>query len=67
MSPLSDNGVTVRELKDWLADLPDTDPVTGEPSEVWVEVDRHKSCPVKQVWSLNRADVLLEHLGKVVS
>ena len=52
------NGVTLRELKDFIAGMPDTDE-DGEPYEVWVETGRYLSSPVLLLVTLNRGDVML--------
>lgn len=54
MRPLQvDNCLTLRELKDWLAQLPDKDPDTGEDLEVWMMTGQCLSSPVNAVWPLN--------------
>ena len=52
--------MTVKELKDYVRDLPETDPETGEPFEVWIETGFGVSSPADHVGRLNRGDVLFE-------
>jgi hypothetical protein len=60
---VNENGVTVAELREWLAKIPTVDPVTGEPNEVWMDTGPGVSSPVKAVWPLNsRVDK-----GRIVS
>ena len=46
------SGLTVRELRELLNNIPDTNP-DGEAFEVWVETGIGLSSQVKSVWSLN--------------
>jgi hypothetical protein len=46
------NGVTVRDLKAWLADVPDERP-NGEPTQVWLETGWCVSNPRRELWPLN--------------
>ena len=61
---INTGGVTVRELKEILARLPNTNE-NGESYEVWIGGPDGLSNSVKSVWSLNKTDngcdVLLEH------
>lgn len=62
------NGLTVKELKGAVADWPETDYRTGEPTEVWVGTLDSKSnqattiCPLNVRVNDNKmsADLLLE-------
>lgn len=47
------NGVTVAELREWLAAVPTLDPETEEPNTVWLETGTGLSNPVREVWPLN--------------
>jgi hypothetical protein len=67
------NGVTVAELQKWLATVPTTDPVTGEPNTVWMDTGPGVSSPVRAIWPLNSrvdkgrivsCDVNLESIAK---
>ena len=63
------NGVTVKELKEFIKDWPE-EGENGEPTEVWMTTGAHTSSPVKAVWPLNKrtrdysdskyADILFE-------
>jgi hypothetical protein len=53
------NGMTIRELKDLVKDLPETNPSTGENFEVWMEVEEGLTSPVVAAWTLNKGDILL--------
>jgi hypothetical protein len=66
------NGVTVRELKAWLADVPDERP-NGEPTQVWLETGWCVSNPCRVLSPLNErteedgrksCDVILEYGAK---
>jgi len=61
---INTGGVTVKELKEILSRLPDTDE-NGELYEVWVGNTDVTNSPVTSVWSLNKkqngCDVLLEY------
>jgi len=53
------NGITVRELLEFLYEYPLTDPITGEESEVWLTTGRGVSSPATRLSTLNRSDILL--------
>ena len=62
--PFTTNALTIRELKEILSVLPDTNEY-GEDYEVWIgDKNSFQSNPVKSVWSLNLredgCDVILE-------
>ena len=61
------NGMTIRELKDWLAAVPDVD-ANGEACEVWIETARGCSSPVVRAIPLNlrgeSCDLLLESTAR---
>lgn len=58
------SGLTIRQLKELIRDLPEVDPVTGEEYEVWCTTGRMVSSPATGAWRLNRGDLLLDnHLG----
>ena len=46
-------GMTVRQLKDWLAQFPDTDPDTGEDRKVFVDTGPGTTGPVLSAWPMN--------------
>lgn len=57
------NGITIRELKNWIKDMPEIDDVTGEEFEVWIngtncENGLSNSC--KHICQLNNGDIILE-------
>ena len=56
------SGLTVRQLKELLSKLPDTN-AEGESFEVWMETGEGTSSQVKSVWALNKSpdgcDVLM--------
>ena len=56
-------GITVKELKNWIKYLPDSDDETGEDFEVWIngtncEYGLSNSC--KSIVKLNKGDIILE-------
>ncbi len=53
-------GLTVRELKEIVNDLPDIDDITGEENEVWLAPSPGLSRPITGVYQLGRGDVLFE-------
>ena len=46
------NGITIRELKEWLSSIKDVDEY-GEEREVWMSTGWCESSPVTEVWPLN--------------
>ena len=62
------NGMTIRQLKEWLSQFPDINPYTGEAHEVWVATGPGRSGPVTSAWPLNQredgeiqySDIILE-------
>ena len=48
-----DNCLTIRELKDWLSEIPDKHPDTGEERTVWMTTGWCLSSPVHKVEPLN--------------
>jgi len=50
-------GMTIRELKQLVADLPEKDE-GGEEYEVWATTGWCLSSPVINVWPLNRGDII---------
>lgn len=54
-----DQAMTVKELKDYVRDLPEVGS-NGEPYEVWVGTGKYLSSPVVLVCRLNEGDMLLE-------
>lgn len=54
------NGMTVKELKDYLKDLPEVDEF-GEAYEVWLQTQEGHSSPAVEVCRLNQGDIILSH------
>lgn len=58
------DGIDVGDLKRWLAAIPDEDPVTGEPRQVFISNGNGTSSPLTLVSTLNASeyscDVFLE-------
>ena len=62
------NGMTIRQLKEWINQFPDINPYTQEEHEVWIKSGIGLSSPVMVACPLNRreddgiqhADILLE-------
>lgn len=46
-------GMTIRELKEYVKDLPEHNPVEEEPLRVWIGHDQSLSSVVKSVYPLN--------------
>lgn len=53
------NGLTVRELKEYIQDWPDTDEL-GNESEVWMSNIDGTSSQVKVLWPLNSTDIMFD-------
>lgn len=53
------NGITIRQLKEWLADAKEVDE-NGDDYEVWLETEDGRSSPVTEIWPLNIGDVELK-------
>ena len=53
--PLTTDALTIRELKEILSVLPDTNEY-GEDFEVWMSAGNNLSNVVKSVWSLNKRE-----------
>jgi len=52
------NGVTVRQLKEYVKDLEEVD-ANGDDYEVWVSSGEYTSNPVKIVCRLNEGDLFI--------
>jgi len=63
MKPLiNKDGITIKQLKDLVNNLPDINPTTGEEYEVWVmntEKDGHSN-PCKSIFKLNSGDIIFD-------
>jgi hypothetical protein len=60
MTPLiNSNGITIKELKELVKDLPETDEY-GEDFEVWIETGENLSSPCKEIWRLNKGDIIIK-------
>ena len=53
------NGMTVRELKALVKDMPETN-IYGDEAEVWFTDKDGYSNQIKSVWPLNEIDISLE-------
>jgi hypothetical protein len=61
MEPLnSENGVTVRQLKEWVKVLPEVDG-NGEDYEVWISANKGWSKLATELCILNEGDVIISH------
>lgn len=61
MKPLiNPSGVTIKELKEYIKDLPEVDEDTGELYEVWIGVDVGNSSPCKSILHLSGGDLCFE-------
>lgn len=54
----NENGITVRQLREFLEGWPDADSIEGEP-EVWIDTGDRRTNVCVGLWPLNRTDVLL--------
>jgi len=60
MKPLiNKKGITVRELKEKINNLPDVNPNTNEENEVWIEHSKGLSSPAISLFKLNQCDIIL--------
>lgn len=60
---INKEGITIKELKNWIKDLPEINEETGEEYEVWIngtncEYGLSNSC--KSIVQLNKGDIILE-------
>lgn len=55
--PLRPNSrvITVKQLKDWVRDLPEVDAL-GDETEVWIGTEEGRSSPCQEIWPLNVRD-----------
>lgn len=53
-------GITIKELKDLVKDLPEVNPKTGEEYELWVMTGPGTSSLVKSIWDLNSGDLIFD-------
>jgi hypothetical protein len=52
---ISGEVITIKELKDFVKDLPEKDSYTGDDYEVWIGRG-NISNPCRQLWTLNKSD-----------
>lgn len=55
------NGISVKELKDYLSFIPDIDPETGEKNKVWLQSGAGLSSPAIQIHRCDRSDIILTY------
>jgi len=53
------NGVKIKDLKEFLANMPDTDD-NGEPAEVWIGTGMGLSNEAVELITLNKSDLMIE-------
>ena len=57
-------GITIKELKNWIKDLSEINEETGEEYEVWINgtnCEYGLSNPCKSILKLNKGDIILEN------
>lgn len=54
---INTNGITVKQLKDLVKDLPEQDE-WGDDHTVWIETDTNRSNQAVEIWQLNGSDML---------
>ena len=57
------NGITIKQLKVLVKDLPETNPDNGEDYEVWIDgtdCESGLSNAAKSIWQLNKGDIIFE-------
>jgi hypothetical protein len=60
-SPLiNSNGITIKELKEIVKDLPEVDEYNGEDYEVWMDDGNGYSNVVTSIYRLNQGDIILK-------
>lgn len=60
MNPIiNENGITIKQLKKLVKDLPETNDI-GEEYEVWIEDKSNLSNVAKEIWQLNRGDIIVK-------
>lgn len=60
---INKKGLTIKELKNWIKDLPEVDDVTGADFEVWInhpDPNAMVSNICTAVIQLNKGDIILE-------
>lgn len=62
------DGLTLKELREIIDQMPDEDPLTGEPNEVWIGHDKRPhgtglSSPATEVAELGRGSIIFEAPG----
>lgn len=56
----NEDGITVKQLKEWVKDLPDVD-ANGESYEVWISANKGWSKLATELCILNEGDVIISH------
>ena len=56
--------LTIKELKEFLKQIPDVDPETGDESEVWIGSNNNLSNQCFEIMRLGRSDVILFFNGE---
>jgi len=68
MKPLiNEYGITIRELKELIKDLPEIDEITGDEYEVWINGTDCRfgfSNQCKAIYRLGRGDIIFEIKGE---
>ena len=59
MSKIRYTCLTVKQLKEYVKDLPELDS-SGDPAEVWMQSGVNESCQVMGLCRLNSTDLLVE-------
>jgi len=54
----NENGITVKQLKEWVKDLPEVDS-NGEDYEIYISPDGTQSSIVSELWKLNEGDIVM--------
>jgi len=60
---VNENGLTIKQLKEYVKNLPEIDEDTGKSYEVWIDgtnCETGLSNVCKEIWPLNKCDILLK-------
>jgi len=54
---INKDGITIKQLKELVKELPETDEITGEDFTIWMETGNMLSSPILECLQLNRGDL----------
>ena len=57
---INTNGITIKQLKEFVKNLPEVDNEIDEDFEVWIATSENGSKVAKGIWQLNKGDIIFE-------